>query len=331
MVVFVLVLGLLATAGPASAGDVSLPPGERPVVVHTGFYLVNLSGLSERSETFEADIHMIFRWHDPRLAFPGGEPKRFIEEAALAQLDRIWWPDVDFVNAHDPDVGNHSLQIFPDGQVEYQVGVSGEFRTDLDLRRFPFDTQMLHVHVESFLWTEDQMIFVPDAQHIGFSRQNTFEGLAVTNVSTDISKKELSGWDEIYSDFVAVIDVERRSAFYVWTVFAPIVLIFLMSCTVFAVDYRNYHDRVGVSLGALLACIATQFAISFNLPQISYLTVIDRVFVATYACVALGVLISVAQATLLRDDSRRAARIDRLAGLGLPVSYFVLIGLCIVA
>lgn len=329
MTAFVLVLALLATAGTASAGDVSLPPGERPVVVRTGFYLVNLSGLSERSETFEADVQLIFRWQDARLAFPGSEPRRFIEDAAVAQLERIWWPDVDFVNARAPEVGNHSLQIFPDGRVEYQVGLSGEFRTDLDLRRFPFDSQTLHVHVESFLWTEDQMVFVADPEHIGFSRRNTFEGLVVTGVAPDISKKELSGWDEIYSDFVAVIDVERRSAFYVWTVFAPVALIFLMSCTVFAVDYQNYHDRVGVSLAALLACIATQFAISFNLPQISYLTVIDRVFLVTYACIALGVLISAAQATLLRGDRLRAARIDRLAGLGLPVVYLVLVVLCV--
>jgi len=65
------------------------------------------------------------------------------------------------------------------------------------------------------------------------------------------------------------------------------------------------------------------------MPQISYLTVIDRVFVVTYACIALGVLIGTAQATLFRDDRAGAKRIDRLAGLGLPVLFFALLALCV--
>jgi hypothetical protein len=107
-------------------------------------------------------------------------------------------------------------------------------------------------------------------------------------------------------------------------------LIFLISCTVFVVDIENFHDRVGISLAALLACIATQFAMSFNLPQIAYLTVIDRIFLVTYTCVALGVLISTVQASLLRGQRARVARIDRMAGFGLPILFAALIGLCII-
>jgi hypothetical protein len=92
---------------------------------------------------------------------------------------------------------------------------------------------------------------------------------------------------------------------------------------------ENFHDRVGISLAALLACIATQFAMSFNLPQISYLTIIDWVFLVTYACVALGVLISTVQAAFLRDQPARAARLDRLAALGLPALFIVLLAICV--
>ena len=72
----------------------------------------------------------------------------------------------------------------------------------------------------------------------------------------------------------------------------------------------------------MLACIATQFAMSFNLPQISYLTVIDRVFLAAYLCVALGVLISTVQAVFLKSHPERIRFVDRLAGLGLPLLFF---------
>jgi len=296
-----------------ATGETSPPPGERPVEVAAGFFLVNLSGVAERNETFDADVYLSLRWRDPRLAFKGSEPKRYLEDQATARLGEMWWPQLEFVNTAEPTYTNRSLTIEPDGTASYVVGVTSEFRTDLDLRRFPFDGQRLSVRVESFTWTEGQMVFVPDGTRIGFNPDSTFEGLVVTGVNSHIERRELVGWGEAYSDFVATIDVRRQSAFYVWTVFVPVTLIFLISCTVFVVRIDAFQDRVAISLAALLACIATQFAISFNLPQISYLTVIDRLFLVTYGCVALGVLISTVQATLLRGQRERSRRVDRWA------------------
>jgi hypothetical protein len=88
-----------------------LPPGKPPVEVAAGFFLANLSGAAERSETFEADLYLSFRWHDPRLAFDGTQPKRFVEEAAVEQLKEMWWPQLEFVNTGQPDVANRTLAL----------------------------------------------------------------------------------------------------------------------------------------------------------------------------------------------------------------------------
>ncbi len=149
-------------------------------------------------------------------------------------------------------------------------------------------------------------------------------------MTTEIRQRELGGWTpvESYSEFVALIEVQRRAAFYLWTVFTPVMLIFLISCTMFAVPIESFNDRIGISLTALLACIAMQFTVSFHLPQISYLTVLDWMFVVTYFCIAAGVLISTVQSTLLANQPELATRLNRLAGLGLPVLFFALMGLC---
>lgn len=328
MLAVILALTLLLPRA-VSGEEASLPPGERPVQVHAGFFLVNLSGVAERSETFDADLYLNFRWQDARLAFTGSEPRRFLEDAAVARLAGIWWPQIEFVNTAEPSITNRALEISPDGTVRYLLGMTSEFRANLDLRRFPFDSQILEVRIESFLWGEHEMVFVPDPTRIGFNADNTFEGLVVTRADSAIRRSALGGWGEVFSEFVALIEVDRQSGFYLWTVFAPVTLIFLISCTVFVVPIENFHDRVGISLAALLACIATQFAMSFNLPQISYLTVIDRIFLVTYACVALGVLISTLQALFLRGHRTRALRVDRIAGLGLPTLFFALLALCV--
>jgi gamma-aminobutyric acid receptor subunit alpha len=331
-VVFVYIAVLLLLRGVAAADEWSPPPGARPIEVSVGIFLANLSGVAERSETFNADLYLSVRWRDARLAFAGSEPRRFLEEAAVEHLKQMWWPQLEFVNTAAPEVTNRALDISPDGSVRYELGVTGDFRADLDLRRFPFDRQTLAVRIQSFIWTDDQMVFVPDPTRIGFNPESTFEGLAVTRVRSEVLQKKLTGWTaaESYSEYAALVDVDRRATFYVWTVFTPMVLIFLISCTIFVVPYESFSSRIGICLTALLACIATQFAMSFNLPQIAYLTVIDRAFLVTYTCIAVGVLVSTLQATLLRNRPERAARVNRLAGVGLPALFLLLLALCMV-
>lgn len=175
------------------------------------------------------------------------------------------------------------------------------------------------------------LAFVSDPARIGFNPDSTFDELAVSRVSTDIRQRELTGWTaaESYSEFVALIEVQRRAGFYLWTVFTPVILIFLTSCTIFIVPIEDFNGRIAISLTALLACIALQLTVSFTLPQISYLTVIDWMFLITYFCITLGVLVSTVQATLLANRPERVMRLDRLAGLGLPALFLALIALCI--
>jgi hypothetical protein len=118
-------------------------------------------------------------------------------------------------------------------------------------------------------------------------------------VSTEVRQRELTGWTpaESYSEFAALIEVQRRATFYMWTVFAPVMLIFLISCTIFVVHIENFHDRIAISLTALLACVAMQFTV---------------------------------QAALLANQPERAMRLDRFAGLGLPALFFALIVLCMI-
>ena len=206
----------------------------------------------------------------------------------------MWWPQLEFINTGTPDVANRTLDIAPDGSVTYNLSVTATFRSDLDLRRFPFDRETLEVRIQSFIWTRDQMIFVPDPARIGFiprrylrrarRQPRILRGATARDHWLDAGRGVLR--------VAALIEVKRRPIFYLWTVFAPVILIFLISCAIFAVDIENLHDRIGIGLTALLACIAMQFTVSFNLPQVSYLTVVGWMFLVTYFCITLAILIA---------------------------------------
>jgi len=316
---FLLVIFVLL--GPLVRAQVAPPPDDGPVQVETSFYLLNLTSVDERAETFNADIYLEFSWRDARLAHSADERVIFAEDAVTDKLKEIWWPQIEFVNTSKPEITNQTLEIKKDGEVVLNYGLSSTFRASLDLHRFPFDKQTLTVRVESFLSDATELVFRVNKAKTGFEQSNNFEGLRVTGVDADVGSVTADGWEKKFSEYRANIHVQRNSAFYIWTVFGPVALIFMICCTVHLVPAEQLADRVGICLTALLACVATQFTLSFSLPQISYLTLIDRLFIATYALIALNVLVSAVEA--VTGDPRRG--IQLLLAAGFPVVYVVLV------
>jgi hypothetical protein len=323
-------LVLAAVGAEASATEsVSPPPGPRPIVVSVGFYLLNLVSVDERSETFDADLYIHCRWRDPRLAFEpeevGHDRRIYQGDSAGARLAEIWWPDLEFVNTASPQITNRTLSVQPDGTVDYRLGISSNFRAKLDLRRFPFDHQVLEVRIQSFEAGRDLVVLQENPNEMGFDEEDDFSGLTITGITARERTSTIASWGESFSELAFEITVVRTPGFYIWTIFVPLTLVLLLSCTIFFVPIEGFHDRISIALACFLACIATQFAMSFNLPKISYLTPIDRLFLVTYACMALGVAVSVFETAWIRDRPALLRRTDRVASWAIPVLYMVLV------
>ena len=319
---------VLLSAAPTWA-QVYQPPDAGLTTVTVDFYLLNLNAVDEREETFDADLYLEYEWDDPRLAHDGVEEQLFADGAVDDKFTSMWWPQIEYVNTSKPTITNQSLEIFPSGHVKYTVGLTSTFRTALDLRRFPFDRQSLSIRIQSFLYGIDRVRLVPAATPPGWEHDGTFEALRVTGVAVESRQRQLTGRNETFSEFRASIVVTRNWAFYLWTVFGPVILIFLIACAVFLVPLEAFADRVSICLTALLACIATHFAISFNLPHVGYLTVIDKLFVYTYAFVALLVMASAAELRV-RESPASRRRVNRAAAVILPLAYLAVVAAVIV-
>lgn len=321
--------GIAAPPMAIAANPLLSPPGTPPVMVKTGFYLLNLASVNERTESFEADLYLQFTWSDPRLAFTpkggGKAPRILVEKDAESALNTIWWPEMEFVNAVSPQVKNRSLTLSPDGTVTYQLGMSSQFRSRYDFRRFPFDQQELEVRLQSFTYDNAAVRFVVDSSMKGFAGGDICDDLRVTGVRTACRIARPPGLGNAYSEFAAFISVSRNAAFYIWRIFFPTILIMAMSFTVYFIRIPELKDRVAISLSCMLACIATQFAISFNIPKISYLTVVDKVYLVTYACIAFGVGVSVVEHTLHHRSHPRLNCCNKVARWVVPVLYALLV------
>ena len=66
----------------------------------------------------------------------------------------MWWPEVTLVNeVHAREMENEELIIYADGTVEYEEKSHAQLEAHYNLRKFPFDRQVLEIEIESFAWT----------------------------------------------------------------------------------------------------------------------------------------------------------------------------------
>ncbi len=313
-----LIFLLFATTALA---QMSLPQEGLPVEVEAKFYLLSLSSLNEKAETFDADLYLQFSWKDQRLAHSEPEGVSFAEEGASEKLKEIWWPQIEFVNTSHPEITNTSLTIHPDGRAVLDYAVSATFRSNLNLKRFPFDEQTLDVRVQSFLYEAQNVVFKAPPGEAGFQASGHYEGFKISGVDAKVVLQEANGWIKDFSEYRAEIHLRRDSAFYIWTVFGPVVLIFMICCTIYLMASEELADRVGICLTTLLACIATQFTLSFTLPQISYITIVDRLFMVTYAFTALNVCIAALETFTGTPTMQKRL----LLFFGIPLAYVAVI------
>jgi hypothetical protein len=126
--------------------------------------------------------------------------------------------------------------------------------------------------------------------------------------------------------------VERQSLFTVRLVIVPLLLIVVLSWSVFWMDQSSVGDRINVSFIGILTIVAYQFVLSEILPRISYLTWINGFLNVSYFVMCGTVAINLWVGVLDRSGRAPAGdRIDRRCRWLFPILYVGLLGVVTVA
>jgi hypothetical protein len=135
--------------------------GNGPTQVSVGMWVVDISNIDSVQQNFTAEIAVVLRWKDSRLAHTGNGVVRY-------SLDQIWHPRVVIVNETNsvshkfPDMA----EVEPDGTVNYRQRYAGAFTQPLRLRSFPLDRQTFHIQLVAVRYRPNEVTFVPDEDWI---------------------------------------------------------------------------------------------------------------------------------------------------------------------
>ncbi|HET6889171.1 MAG TPA: hypothetical protein VFH87_14735 [Candidatus Udaeobacter sp.] len=298
--------------------------GAGPTQVSVGIWIVDVTSIDSAQQNFTAEVAVVLRWKDPRLAHTGNGVVRY-------SLEQIWHPRAVIVNETTsvtrkfPDSG----EVEADGTVIYRQRYAGAFTQPLRLRSFPFDRQIFRIQLVAIRYRPDEVMFVPDQDWInnglkqagGIAPLITLPDWTIENWQTKPLTYALAPGFE-YSSYTFEFTAARNVQHYILKVILPLVLIVIMSWSGFWIDPVNSSAEISVAVTSMLTLIAYRFAVDTQVPRLPYMTRLDVFFLISTLLVFFS-LIEVLVTTILDDkqQTKLAKRIDRYCRVIFPAIF----------
>ena len=271
---------------PSPAVDLEKHPtgGRTPIEISVGMYITNLVSVDETQERFEVGGYLVGRWVDPRLILQPGM-RDHIPAVRDYDLGRLWTPAIEGANTVSHKRNSYTLRADRDGVVTYVERFDAVLSNSYDLRKFPFDTQVLQFEYEPFLSSASEIRFAEKPLGpIGLSLDRHLElaNWRIQEVRYTAARVLREGPAPEMSEALFQVKIKRRAGFYVLKIFLPVVLITLIPMVVFWVDPKQFDWLLKVPLTMLLSLVAYQFAVARDLPRLGYITFLDAVFIGSF-------------------------------------------------
>jgi Neurotransmitter-gated ion-channel transmembrane region./Neurotransmitter-gated ion-channel ligand binding domain. len=297
-----------------------------PTQISTEIWVVDINSIDSAQQSFVADVAIVLRWKDSRLAHTGSGVAHYA-------LDQIWHPRVAIVNETNSVIRRlpESFDVESDGTVVYRQRYVGAFTQSLRLQSFPFDKQSFRVHLVAIRYSPNEVKFVPDQKWIdaglkqaaGISPSITLPAWTIEKWDVRRLPYSLTPGVE-YSGYVFEFTALRNVQYYILKVILPLVLIVIMSWAVFWIDPSDAGAQIGIAMTSMLTLIAYRFAIDTQLPRLAYMTRLD-VFILTSTLLVFFSLIEVLITTILDKNqlTERARKIDRYCRAIFPAIFAI--------
>lgn len=117
-------------------------------------YVRSIKKLSSKNHEFTVQLTFRMQYNDSRLAFNDSVPYIQFSDANL-----IWTPDLFFSNELDSKEfnlfkPNVLFRIYPNGEVLYSKRLAADFSCPMNLKYFPFDSQVCQIKIGSCKFLE---------------------------------------------------------------------------------------------------------------------------------------------------------------------------------
>ncbi|MBM4346421.1 MAG: hypothetical protein FJ100_23845 [Deltaproteobacteria bacterium] len=303
--------GAKAEAEPKDEAPKAPIVGEKVIV---GAYLNDIQSLDLKTHSYAADVYLWFRWKHKDF-----DPAEAME---FANPSELW--------GHVRNNDNEEPEELENGERYQVVRAQGRFSCKLPLDDYPLDKQVLFIEFEDKNLDATQMTYVADSPSIEVNPNLVLPGFAIDKAKFSISTRKYAsnfgdprgGKHLEFSRARIELPIHRPQAPHLIKMLLPVLCVVLCAAMMFLFRATYVDSRVELGITSLLTVVALQMTLNQDLPDIAYLVLVDKVYIATYLYVMAGIAV-VVKTTHLHDDGKTeaAVRVNRLAMLLTTLVY----------
>ena len=289
-----------------SYGDVKQAAAQ-PEVARVGVLFVNISELDITDNSFHADFYLWCRWKGPI------NPVKNIE---FSNLEDEW---------SFSDTNLHGSAITLENGFQYNsFHVRGRFTHNFKLHNYPFDKQQVSIQFKNAVYTADELIYVADSANSNYEPDISVPGWNIESLRFDSRlHKYLSNFglpenkdNDSYNNLSFSLILSRPLQYFLWKLLLPVLIVLLSSLGATVIHPKYVDARIYAPFGALLTTVFLEQSYSSKLPDISYLILLDKVYLTVYLTILAGIFHAIYTANLVKDEAdsnyAKAKRIDKI-------------------
>lgn len=264
--------------------------------VKVNFYLNSISNVNDDLGSYDVDLWLDLFWYDAAL-----------EGKTIDQVDTstLWTPKAEFVNARNVttlyESFDNGLEEGTNVRLSQRLVIT--FFTNFDLRRFPFDQQILLLKLESNEYDSSQVLFdfatleqppahseqafiqpIPLGKY--FLNDSNLQGWTLSDSrivqQIRVLPYDKSSWSQLRIEITAT----RYYQPYLWKIILVLLFLILLIWGVFWLEVGELRYRLLLLCTLLLALTTLDYKMVQILPQTSYMTSLDL-----YTAVCYGLLV----------------------------------------
>lgn len=249
--------------------------------VGVGLYLLNLGKFDVSTGSYTADFYLHLKC---QAACP---------------------TDFEFVNGRAA-----SLDKIEDAPNEKFYRIQANLNGQVDLRKFPFDSQEIEIMLEDKKNTIEKLVYAPMLEESGIDKAIAFTGWEINGWRAGSAGHLYPVYNETYSQYKFSVDISRIAVNSFIKTFLPVVFILMVVLFSFLLDPDKLTTRIGMAGSSLVAAVMFHVSITNQIPAVGYLTFADRFMVLSYLVLLSSFVVNIAMLQL--QELKRAELVQRI-------------------
>jgi hypothetical protein len=222
--------------------------------VQVGLYLLNLGKFDISTGSFTADFYLSMKC-DTECS-----PENF-----------------EFMNGRAS-----TIEKIIDEPNEKFYRIQANLNSQIDLKKFPFDSQELQIILEDKEKTTEDLIYVVNQEESGIDESIAFTGWNLAGWHAEVTEHNYSVYNETYSQYTYNINISRIFFNSFLKTFLPVIFTMLIVLCSFFIDLDKISTRLAMAGSSLVAAVMFHVSISNQIPPVGYLTFADKFMILTY-------------------------------------------------